>query len=74
MDLGWESTTCPRRYVTPQSWFLINLHSFYRDGHLPVAGGISSQPAKILQAFSIIAERRAYNEKRRTKGGKKTPR
>lgn len=72
-DLGFESYLCPRRLITPQSWYMLNLYGFYRDGHLPVSGGVTAQPVKIMHSFSIIAERRAHNEKRRS-SGKKTAR
>ena len=32
----------------------VGLHSHYQDGHLLVAGGIGTQPAKYLQAMRIV--------------------
>lgn len=52
---------------------MLQLFSFYQNGHLPQSGGISEQPYKIMRALQIIGERKALNAERRTRG-KKAPR
>jgi len=69
-DLKWSSKVCPKQQVTPLSWYLLQLYQAYLDGHLPCAGGITDQPAKFMQAFAVIAERRALNAKRSKRGAK----
>lgn len=71
-DIGFESRTCPKQLVTAESWYLLQLHAYYEQGHLPEAGGVADQPCKVLQAFTIIASRRAQNAERSR--GKKTAR
>lgn len=53
---------------------MLQLFGMYQEGHLPTQGGAADQPYKILRAFQIIAERRAYNAEKRAPRGKKTPR
>lgn len=51
---------------------MLQLYGYYQDGHLPVSGGMTDQPYKVMRAFQVINERRNFNaEKRR---GKKTAR
>lgn len=46
--------TCPRKLVTPTSWEWIRLHNFYRRGHLPFSGGLYEQPARFVDAMSLL--------------------
>jgi hypothetical protein len=73
-DLQWQSNVCPKLQVTPWSWYMLQLFNGYRDGHLPMAGGMIDQPFKFLQAFNIIAARQAENARKKVNRGKKTPR
>ena len=40
--------------VNPRSQAYIRAYGFYKDGFLPNPGGWLNQPAKLLDAFSII--------------------
>ena len=51
----WKSRVCPRRLVTTESNAWLNLYSFYRSGHLLVAGGVIDQPAIYLNVMNAIA-------------------
>ena len=49
-------STCPRRYVSVRSHFMMQLHRHYKNGVLPVAGGLLDQPYAYLQAMTTIEE------------------
>ena len=51
---GKEYCRCPLKIITRQSMEYIRFYSFFRDGYLPNAGGIMDQPAKFLDAMSMI--------------------
>ncbi len=48
-------TVCPRRRVTDDDWYLVDLYQHYVAGHLLHAGGIADQPAIYLDAMQEIA-------------------
>jgi len=48
--------------------FLLEAFSFYEKGMLPFKGTLAEQPAKIIDIFNIIEQRR--NEKIKVKDGK----
>lgn len=73
-DLKIESRRCPRQLVTPFSWYALQFYGYFDQGHLPSEGGVADQPYKLMQAFSVIAARRARNAQQKAKRGKKTPR
>ena len=45
---------CPAKMATQESWFAIQLYGHYKNGFLPVAGGILDQSVKFVQAMEII--------------------
>jgi hypothetical protein len=49
-----ESRTCFLPMITPQSRFLLRLHSHYRNRWLPYAGGLFEQPNYYLEAMELI--------------------
>jgi len=53
---GEEYQGCPFKIVTRQSADFIRAFNFYERGYLPNIGGWLEQPAKMLDAFEIIAK------------------
>ncbi len=51
-----KSPICPRRLITPASSFYLDLYRHYRNGVLPVAGGLLDQPYVYMRAMTIIEE------------------
>lgn len=49
-----ETTSCPRRAITPLSHGWMRMFAHYKNGLLFKAGGIADQPHGYLQAMSII--------------------
>lgn len=49
-----DSPVCPRRLITAQSIFFLDLYQHYQRGVLPVAGGLLDQPRLYYQAMTII--------------------
>lgn len=52
-----ETTTCPRRPVKDnRRWFsdIFTHVGHYRNGFLPVAGGIEDQPYKLMKLIEIV--------------------
>ncbi|MBI5789288.1 MAG: hypothetical protein HZA78_10580 [Candidatus Schekmanbacteria bacterium] len=45
---------CPLKLVSGLSWSAIRLYQYYRQGFLPVTGGILDQSNLFLQALEII--------------------
>jgi len=45
---------CPVQYITDDSFNAISEYRFYRDGHLPEAGGWLDQPNKVMEQMLII--------------------
>jgi len=49
-----ESRTCLLPMITAASRGLLALYGHYKNGLLPLAGGVVDQPAAFLQAMDII--------------------
>lgn len=45
---------CPRRLISPRSWFFVDLFRHYQNGVLPCAGGLLEQPCCYTRAMSIL--------------------
>ncbi len=54
MPDGAPSDRCPFGMVTPASDYVLELHRHYARGLLPCPGGVTDQPAWLLDAFRII--------------------
>ena len=54
--------TCPANAFNPYVLHLMELNQRYRQGVMPFEGPLTSQPAKILEAFGVIE---SYNQKLR---------
>lgn len=54
-----ESRTCLLPMITPQSQYLLRLHKHYREGLLPLSGGLLEQPNYYLEAMEILSDRGA---------------
>lgn len=50
---------CLRKLITERSYFFIDLYQHYKNGVLPVNGGLFDQPAVFVDAMQII-ERAQY--------------
>lgn len=55
----FQSRTCLLPMITPESYFLLRLHSHYKQGLLPYAGGLLEQPNFYLEAMEILSARAA---------------
>lgn len=64
---GTEFRRCPVQFIEPESFDALDAYRFYRDGFLPVAGGIYDQPAKAMELIGIVGAIAAdeLDEKRR---------
>jgi hypothetical protein len=51
-----RSEVCPRRLVTLRSWYWLELHRHYKNGVLPLAGGLLDQPYSFHRAMAVIDE------------------
>ena len=51
---GEDIYRCPLRLITPQSSIYMQFYYHYKNGYLPVQGGILDQSAKFLKAMTII--------------------
>ena len=51
-----ETNRCLRQLVTPASWEFIRMYRHYKNGILPLAGGLLDQPARFVDAMEIIDE------------------
>lgn len=58
-----SSRTCLLPMITPESYAWLRLHTHYKEGYLPRAGGILDQPNKFMEAMEVL--NRAYNGIRR---------
>ena len=47
---------CPKRYVSARSHFMLQLYRHYRNGVLPVSGGLLDQPFAYFSAMTTIEE------------------
>ena len=53
-EIGLESRTCLLPKVTQEARLMLDLYRHYKNGYLPVAGGIMDQPAVFMESMSII--------------------
>ncbi len=51
-----RSPVCPARLITERSRFFLELHRHYKNGVLPIAGGLLDQPYAYMRAMTIIEE------------------
>lgn len=49
-----QSPICPSKLAKPASWFWIDLYRHYKNGILPLAGGLLDQPNSFIRAMSTI--------------------
>lgn len=45
---------CPLRLIRHESFLLLKYYSFYKEGYLVNKGALGHQPAKMIEAFSVI--------------------
>lgn len=50
--------TCPGNFVVPWVFEYIEMYFNYQRGILPYPGALSEQPAKIMEIFAIIGQKR----------------
>jgi hypothetical protein len=50
----YEYEYCPVNYVTESELSLLQLFGFWKQNKMLVAGGIEDQPAKYVQAMSML--------------------
>lgn len=62
---GEELHRCPASVIPRDMNIYIELYAYYKKGMLPFEGGVSKQPAKLMEIFSILesAENRAEKKK-----------
>ena len=51
---GERLERCPIKLITRATLDCIRLYRYFEKGHLPCAGGIQNQPAKLLDFFETI--------------------
>jgi len=61
---------CIRRMITTQSRLFLNFYQHYKNGFLLCEGGLLNQPAKYVQAMSIINNEVAKLEKELNRNGR----
>lgn len=59
---------CPRKLITKQSAEYIKFYGYYEKGYLPNAGGILEQPAKLMDAITVIENMLAEMREEKEKG------
>ncbi len=64
---GKVLTQCPLRYLAPNVMRAINLHSHYKNGFLPHAGGVLNQPARTMKQIEAVASVENDIEENKTK-------
>lgn len=64
---GEEYQGCPFKIVTRQSADFIRAFNFYERGYLPNTGAWLDQPAKMLDAFEVIARETRKIEAEKTR-------
>ena len=63
-----EYSTCPGNTFNFQVYYVIQLYRKYQDGILPYPGSLTEQPAKVMEAFSVIDDynnTKLLNEKKK---------
>lgn len=53
-EIGLESRTCLLPKVTEEARLMLDLYRHYKNGYLPLAGGIMNQPAAFMDAMAVI--------------------
>lgn len=67
-----ELKTCPANIVQQEHFQYLQLYAMYKDGFLPIGGGIAEQSAKYVQAMRVIAsEVNAIDQRKAEKDKKK---
>jgi hypothetical protein len=51
-----ESTRCLRKLISDRSRLMLELYGHYKNGILPVAGGLLDQPYSYYRAMTVIDE------------------
>lgn len=51
---GEQYFRCPLRVITRETAELLRYFKFYKEGYLPVSGGMLDQSAKFLSAIEVI--------------------
>lgn len=65
--------TCPRKEITPESTFLLQLHQQSRNFQcLPFPGSLTEQPARVWDAFAIIDRRMEFWQRKEAAKQKKS--
>jgi hypothetical protein len=73
LDLDGESIhRCPVRHLTADVARLLKLYGHYRNGFLPVAGGVLDQTPQFLEAMAVIAQQVAEQERSACRLSKKS--
>ena len=49
-----DSRICPLPMITGETRSMLKLHAHYKNGILPISGGILDQPAAYVEAMNII--------------------
>lgn len=52
-----ESRTCLLPMITPRTRFLLRMYAHYKNGLLPMGGGVLEQPNYFAEAMEILSER-----------------
>ncbi len=64
---GQDYYQCPARLIEPWARRVFEIYVHYANGHLPYAGGVMAQPAKLLKMMTIIAAEVAEAEAEKAK-------
>lgn len=51
---GEDLKECPIFLASENTWSVIRLYSHYKNGYLPIAGGINDQTPQFLRSMEII--------------------
>lgn len=51
---GEDIFRCPLKLITSESYIYMQFYHHYKNGYLPVQGGILDQSSKFLEAMDII--------------------
>lgn len=51
-----RSPVCPRRLINDRSRYFVDLYQHYRNGVLPVSGGLLDQPYIYYRAMTILGQ------------------
>lgn len=56
-EIGLESRTCLLPMVTDDSRVLLRMYGHYKNGLLPLSGGVLDQPAVFSEAMELVEMR-----------------